>query len=250
MKVGMSQRRVRLFLLLAALVPLCARADLSTSAFESANKLYEEGKFAEAAVAYQGLVQSGQVSAPLYFNLGNAWFKSGQIGRAIAAYRQAEQITPRDPDLRANLQFARNQTPSPTLSPSRWQRWLGRLTLNEWTVMAAVALWLWLLLLAILQWRPMLKPMLRNYVLCLAVLVALLCACAAAALRETRFTRMAIVIAGEATIRYGPLTESPAAFTVHDGAELRVLDQKDEWLQVSAGPGRIGWLRRDQTLIP
>jgi len=237
-------------LLVIALFPLCSQAALSDAAFESANKLYEEGKFAEAAAAYQKLAQSGQVSAALCFNLGNAWFKSGQIGRAIAAYREAQRITPRDPDLRANLQFARNQTPSPTLSPSRWQRWLGRLTLNEWSLLATGAVWLWLLLLAFLQWRPALKPLLRGYVVTLAVLVALLFVCVAAALREARFTRTAIVIAGEATVRYGPLAESPAAFTVHDGAELRVLDQKDEWLQVNAGPGRVGWLRRDQTLLP
>ena len=250
MRFGILQRRVSLVLLLVAWLPFCSRADLSASAFESANKLYEEGKFAEAAAAYESLVQSRQVSAALYFNLGNAWFKSGQIGRAIAAYRQAEQITPRDPDLRANLQFARNQTPAPTLSPSRWQRWLGRLTLNEWTLLAAGAVWLWLGLLAILQWRPALRPLLRGYVVTLAVLVALLFVCVAAALREARFTRTAIVIADEATVRYGPLAESPAAFTVHDGAELRVLDQKEEWLQVNAGPGRVGWLRRDQTLLP
>jgi tetratricopeptide (TPR) repeat protein len=250
MRPGKPQRRVSLILLLVALLPFCSRADLAASAFESANKLYEEGKFTEAAAAYEGLVKSGQVSAALYFNLGNAWFKSGQIGRAIAAYRQAEQITPRDPDLRANLQFARNQTHGPTLSPSRWQRWLGRLTLNEWSVLAAVALWLWLLLLAILQWRPALRLVLRTYVILLAVLVALLCACATAALRETRFTHAAIVITPEVAVRYGPLAESPTAFTVHDGAELRVLDQKDEWLQVSAGPRRTGWLRRDQTIRP
>ena len=76
-----------------------------------------------------------------------------------------------------------------------------------------------------------------------------MCACVAATLRETRFTRTAIVITREAAVRYGPLAESPIAFTVHDGAELRVLDQKDEWLQVSAGPRRVGWLRRDQTLV-
>ncbi len=238
-----------LALLLVALFPARALGDLASSAFESANKLYEEGKFAEAAAGYEGLVKSGQVSAALYFNLGNAWFKSGQVGRAIAAYRQAELLNPRDPDLRANLQFARNQTPSPTLLPSRWQRWLGRLTLNEWTMLAAGALWLWLLVLAVLQLRPALRPGLRTYALLLAVLAVLLCVCAAAALRETRFTRTAIVIAREATVRYGPLAESPSAFTVRDGAELRVLDQKDEWLQVSAGPGRIGWLRRDQTLL-
>ena len=218
--------------------------------FDAANKLYEEGKFADAASAYEKLVQSGQVSAALYFNLGNAWFKSGQIGRAIAAYRQAQQIAPRDPDLRANLQFARNQTPSPTLPPSRWQRWMGRLTLNEWTVLAAGAVWLWLGLLAVLQWRPALRPILRTYVYSLAVLVVLLGACVIAALREARFVRTAVVVSHEATVRYGPLAESPTAFTVHDGAELRVLDQKDEWLQVSAGPRRIGWLRRDQAVLP
>jgi len=245
----MPLRGVSLVLLLVAWLPLSSHAAFSDSLFDAANKLYEEGKFAEAAAAYESLVQSRQVSAALYFNLGNAWFKSRQICRAIAAYRQAEQITPRDPDLRANLQFARNQTPAPTLSPSRWQRWLGRLTLNEWTVLAAVALWLYLLLLAILQWRPNLRLVLRTYVLALAVLAALLCACAAAALCGTQFTRAAIVFAPEATVHYGPLAESPAAFTVHDGAELRVLDQKDEWLQVTAGPRRTGWLRRDQTIL-
>ena len=89
----------------------------------------------------------------------------------------------------------------------------------------------------------------QGYVFSLAMLAGLLCACVAATLRETRFTRTAIIVTPEAVVRYGPLAESPTAFTVHDGAELRVLDQKDEWLQVSAGPRRVGWVRRDQTLV-
>ena len=236
-------------LVMIAFLPAQSSAAVSAAAFDSANKLYEEGKFADAAAAYEKLTQSGETSAALYFNLGNAFFKSGQIGRAVAAYRTAQQITPRDPDLRANLQFARNQAQRPTLSPDRWQRWLGRLTLNEWTLLAAVAVWLWLLLLAVLQWRPALRPALRTYVFSLAILAGFLCACVGATLRETRFTRTAIVITSEAVVRYGPLAESPTAFTVHDGAELRVLDQKDEWLQVNAGPNQVGWLRRDQALV-
>jgi len=238
-----------LALLAAILLPVPVRAALSSAGFELANKLYEEGKFNEAAASYEKLSQSGQTSAALCFNLGNALFKSGQIGRAIAAYRQAEQLTPRDPDLRANLQFARNQVQGPTLLPSRWQRWLGRLTLNEWTLLAAGALWLWLLLLAFLQWRPAHKPALRFYVLGLAIVTVLLAACAGAVLRQARFTRTAIVTAPDAVVRFGPLGESPAAFTAHDGAELQVLDTKDEWLQVSAGPRRSGWLRRDQAVV-
>ena len=248
---GCSVGSVAVLLAWVAVVsfPAQSPAAVSAASFDSANKLYEEGKFTDAASAYEKLAQSGETSAALYFNLGNAFFKSGQIGRAVAAYRTAQQLTPRDPDLRANLQFARNQAQRPTLSPGRWQRWLGRLTLNEWTLLAAGAVWLWLLLSAVLQWRPALRPTLRGYVFSLAMLAGLLCACVAATLRETRFTRTAIIVTPEAVVRYGPLAESPTAFTVHDGAELRVLDQKDEWLQVSAGPRRVGWVRRDQTLV-
>ena len=237
-------------LVLALLFPLLSRAEIPAAAFESANKLYEEGKYREAATAYASLLQSGETSAALYFNLGNAFFKSGQIGRAVAAYRLAGQITPRDPDVRANLQFARNQVQGPTLSISRWQRWLGRLTLNEWTVLAAGAVWVWLLVLAVLQWWPGLQPALKGYLPALAIVVLALCVLAAGAFYQARRARMAIVIAGEAVVHFGPLPISPTAFTAHDGAELRVLDRKDEWLEVSAGPRETGWLRRDQVLLP
>jgi tetratricopeptide (TPR) repeat protein len=240
---------IPLTLLFLALSSLTSQAALSAAAFDSANKLYEEGKYSEAASAYETLVHSGQCSAALFFNLGNAFFKSGQIGRAIAAYRQAQQLMPRDPDLRANLQFARNQTQGPSLSPGRWERWLGRLTLNEWTVLAAAAVWLWLILLAVLQWRPALRPGLRAYGISLGVLAGLLCACAAASLRQTRYKPIAIVTAHDTSVRYTPLPEAATSFTVQDGAELRIVDQKDDWLQVNAGPRRTGWLRRDQVLI-
>src|SRR5437016_6228026 len=80
---------------LAALL-FCAwtltRAGDVALAFEQANRLYEEEKFTEAAAAYQSMIGNGRVSSALYFNLGNALFKSGQIGRAIANYRLAEQL--------------------------------------------------------------------------------------------------------------------------------------------------------------
>ncbi len=82
-------------LLLPLLWPLCSQAELSASAFDAANRLYDQGKFSEAAFAYENLLRTGQASSAVYFNLGNAFFKSGQIGHAIFAYRQAGQSTPR-----------------------------------------------------------------------------------------------------------------------------------------------------------
>ena len=109
MKLSSSSRNLSsialalLVQLIVVCLPLHSRAELSATAFDSANKLYEQGKFSDAAAAYEKLLHSGQASTALYFNLGNAYFKAGQIGRAIAAYDQAEQFTPRDPDLGATM---------------------------------------------------------------------------------------------------------------------------------------------------
>jgi len=219
------------------------------ASFDDANKLYYEGKFSEAASVYEKLAQTSPPSPALYFNLGNALFKGGQIGRAISAYHQGERLNPRDPDLRANLQFARNQTQGPTLTPRPWQRSLAKLTLNEWTMIASSSVWLWFLLVAAGQWRPSWNRNLRGFLIGWSVVAAVFCACLAAAFHEARSIQSAVVIAPEAIVRHGPLDESMNAFTLHDGAEVRVLDRKDDWLLVTTDPRRIGWLRRNQVLL-
>jgi len=238
-----------LVVFLLFLFSLTVHAENASSAFDAANKLYEQGKFAEAAASYEKLIQSGQPSAAVLFNLGNAFLKSGQLGRAVAAYRKAAQITPRDPDLRANLEFARNQVQGPTVVANRGQQFLSKLTVNEWTLLASGAIWGWLLLLCAIQLRPALRLTLRGCVIGFALAMVVLGSCLGSALYENSLYQTAVVVMRDAPIHNGPLEESQNAFVAHDGAELRILDHKDEWLQVSAGPGRIGWLRRDQALV-
>ena len=223
-------------------------ADTSTE-FNAANKLYAEGKFAEAATTYGKILQSGAVSPALYFNYGNAEFKSGNFGRAIAAYRQAAQLTPRDAEVRANLEFARNQVQGPMLGESRWKNWLGMLTLNEWTGLAVVALWLTFALLAATQIRPALKTALGGFTRGAVAVAILSCACLGVNAIIHFSKQTAVVVAQDATARSGPFDEAQSAFTAHDGAELAVLDRKNGWLQVTDGSGRIGWLQRRQVEI-
>ena len=237
------------FLLLLTLFARRIDAQTPSSGFDAANNLYAEGKFAEAAAGYQKLLQTGKESEALYFNLGNALFKAGKIGQAISAYQQAERIAPRDPDVRANLQFARNQVQGPTLVPDRLERWLGELSLNEWTWIAAGAVWAFLLLLTVLQWRPALKPALKSYSSWLGALTVVLCVCVATVFYSARFNSRAIVVVQETVARQAPIEESQSAFSLHDGAELQVLDRKDKWLQIKADPRRIGWVRRETVLV-
>lgn len=236
-----------LVLLLISILHL--HAGDSSAAFDVANRLYAQNKFPEATAAYEQLIAAGSVSPALYFNLGNANFKSGQIGRAIAAYRRAEILTPRDPDVRANLQFARAQVPGPTLRANLLQRALATLTLNEWAGLGAVALWITFGLLAWRQIRPPSATALRNWTLLAGAVALALCSAVALAFLQNPGRDSVIVSARETTVRNGPFDESPGAFTANDGAELRLLDRKDDWLQVTDGTRRIGWLKRDAVIF-
>jgi len=239
------------WLFLVALVMAdTAQADDLNTAFAQANKLYDESKFVEAAGAYQKLIDTGQVSAALYFNLGNAWFKSGQTGRAIAAYRRAAELTPRDPDLQANLQFARRVANGGTPPKSAfWRRWLTTLTLDEWSWLAAGAGWLWLILLTAGQWRTGLRKALARFTTAAAIGFAVLLICVTAAFANPAQTTSAVVIVPSAIVRYGPLTESPRFYQLRDGAEVRVVDQDRDWLQVIDSARRKGWLQREQVQV-
>ena len=226
-----------------------AVASDASTAFDAANKLYEAGKFTEAAGAYEQLIQSGHVSDTLYFNLGNACYKAGNNGLAIAAYRRAAQMSPRDPSVRFNLQFVRHKVNgNDTVADPWWHRALHALGLNEWTVLTALGLWLWFLLLALAQWRPSLKTTLQKYLLACGLVTVFLAIFLGARAQDYYFDQPAIVTAREAVVRKGPLADSQSAFAVQDGMELAVLDQKGDWLEVSDAHGRSGWLKRTEVL--
>lgn len=245
-----SVRTVSVWIFFFAFVALNVSARDFSADFDSANKLYEEGRYSDSVSAYDKLLASGNVSEAVYFNRGNAEFKLGQMGRAIASYREAQRLAPRDHELRANLQLARVRARGGAPYHSDHLRdFLGSLTLNEWTILTAIAFWSFFILLALCQWKLELKKPLKNYLLSAGTATVLLGLCFGLALYLDYLTPSAIVITGEADVRNGPLDESAGVYKVRDGVELQVLDQKDNWLQVEDPAMRVGWLRQDQALI-
>ena len=217
--------------------------------FSAANELYAKGKFAEAAAIYENILQTGGQSPALLFNDGNAEFKAGHLGKAIAAYRRAELLAPRDAELRANLAFVRNQVQGATVRESRWQDWIGTLTLNEGTLLTMGVFWLMFALLAARQIRPALAPKLRTAKR-LAVALTIFSGAVLALQAADHFnSSVAVVTDAEATARSGPFIDAQDAFTARDGVELRVLDRHDNWVQVANGAGKIGWLSKKQVEV-
>ena len=216
--------------------------------FERANKLYEQGHFTEAAAAYGNLTKAGAQSSAVWFNLGNAAYKSGQIGSSLFAYRMAERQSPRDTALRANLQFVREKAYSGERARVPFWTSVVRLaTIDEWALLSTGFLWAFFGVLIFGQVKGRRFPMTIVAMFCLFAISAL---GVGLALRD-RTSPQAIVVAREATVRRGPYEESPSVFELRDGAELKIVSLKNDWVEIRDLEKRTGWIRRDTlTLFP
>ncbi len=222
--------------------------DDATTRFDAANLLYEKGQFEPAALAYEALLAEGVRSAPLLFNAGNAWFKAGKRGRAVAFWLQAEALEPRNDRIQINLEFVRKEINGGIMANPRWPAPLKQLTLDEWAGAGLLAGWLCFGSLALMAWKPSLRGGLRVPAvlggLALIGTVTLL----VITNRDRAHTVVAVVVAEEAVVRFGPLPVSQSAFVARDGTEFLVLDRKDEWLRVTDVQGRDGWLLSSQVM--
>ena len=221
-----------------------------TSFFE-ANTQYKTGHYDEAIAGYEAVRAAGLESGALYYNLGNAYFKAGKVGRAVLSWERARQLLPRDPDVAANLRFARRQivggeAVSPP-EPALWLRlvaplafWASTRELGMATALAYCAL----LLLATLR---LLVPG-RRQVLGRCAIVAGLVALAGATALGVRagwdaLRPLAVVVDGaEVPVRFEPSESGTVHFTLPAGAVVELLDARPGWEHVMRADGRRGWV--------
>ncbi len=204
--------------------------------FQAANRLYDAGQFAEAAAAYERIEPK---TAHVYFNLGNALFRQEKFGLAILNYERARQLAPRDPDILANLRFARSrlglEERSNLLAAALESR-----TLGEWSRYELIALWLTLLAVAgAIWWRRA-----RSVMILIAVVAGLTTVATGGALvARERAAPKAIVIAGKAEARFAPAADATVHFSLPEGAKVAVLEDRGGWSFVERADGQQGWVQ-------
>ncbi len=212
-----------------------------------ANELYEAGQYAEAAAAYQAMVDAGADDGELYYNLGNAYYKSGDLGRAILNYRRAQLMLPRDSDVEANLELARDQTidrlesGGDSFVDTIRHLVVGWTTLNE---AAAITLGIWALLcmlvVAAILW-PRGRRGIRYAIIVTVVLLLVGIISLGIRLSESHDDE-AVVVAESVDVNSGPSDDYLTKFTLHSGAEIRVLEQRNKWARITLPGDLQGWM--------
>src|SRR5437667_12828215 len=107
--------------------------------FEKANQEFAQGHFKEAISSYEALIRDGQWSANIFYDLGNAYFRTGDFGRAILNYERALALDRHHPEATANLQIARDEAHALELQPSWPERHLQFANVNQYCIAAAIA---------------------------------------------------------------------------------------------------------------
>ena len=241
---------------LAALVLTAALAAVAHAAapegaatiFFRGNALYGEERYADAITEYEKVLATGQESGNLYFNLGNAYLRTGDVGRAVLAYERARRLIPGDPDLRANLAFARTLSGDPDERPL-WVRALfplaDRLTASALLADASALFAVTMFLLAAthlfagVRWA-------RTAAAVAGVGLVVLLASGLYRLATLEVPAHAVVVAKQpATVRFEPSPNGTSHFEARPGAVLRLLGEREGWAQVARADGRRGWIQRD-----
>lgn len=243
-------RHIPLFtvlLLALAMWPATLRAESpgDIEAVAATNSLYESGRFLEAALVYEQLIDQGFESGALYYNLGNAYFKQGDLGRAILSYRRAERLYPRDADIRANLEIARAQRIDVFDAGASATGPASRLTLDE---LAQITLVVWIalaVLVVVLLFAK--RRTVRKGAAYASVVVGLALLLSAAAMGERWYSegvdRELVVVAEIVDVVSGPGTTYAQEFTLHGGAEARLLEQRGSWTRLELPGGELqGWV--------
>ncbi len=232
-----------------------ARADESVERFERANADFEVGRFKEAAAAYEELLDEQGPRVAVLQNLGSAYFRSGDMGRAILAFERALLLKPGDPDLKANLKLVRDEAAVfPPLPAEGWRGWLERPSRKFWSGLALssalllpAAAGLWLGLRS--RWRGAAAVSIFASVAGLAVLGLSLYALQWRKGEDAR----GIVVGDPAKVRISPFEKAEERGSLAGGREVRLGREANGYFWVSVDGGATeGWVaaKEVERLIP
>jgi tetratricopeptide (TPR) repeat protein len=212
-----------------------ANAATSEDMFATANTEFKAGYFKAAITDYGAVVQSGEWSANLFYDLGNAYFRDSDFGRAILNYERALQLDRNHPEADANLRIARDQTHALELAPAPLEKYLNFASAKSFTILAATLFW-GTIILSILR---------RRKVLWMTIGLLLTAGCGLAAYKLENGTRgqgVAVVVADNAEARVATADSAKSVLALPPGSEVVILQERGDWSYAALPNEQRGWI--------
>ena len=225
--------------------------------FDMANTAYADGNYEQAIELYTEILENGQTSAALHYNLGNAHYKLNHIAPSIYHYEKALQLDPTDEDIRNNLGFAQNMAiDSIEETPVEGFQRLFDTTTSAfgstgwaWVAIFCMLLFVVFILVYYFSRRTVIKRILfvsGSFFFLLAIASAIIAFMKQDILQENSF---AIIFSEEIEVKSEPNLRSEEVFQLHEGAKVRVTEEYQDWIEIELPNGSQGWVQQTEVKI-
>lgn len=245
----MQLKKISVFILLFSIIFPASSQDIK-SIIAKGNQLYSAGNYEEAINKWEELTESGYEAAPVYYNLGNAYFKSNKIAPAILNFERAKLLAPHDKDINYNLELAHTYVVDkidelPEVFYLIWYKNIVQLfSSNTWAILALIALVVFLVLFSIYLYAKgysVKKTMFWLSALFLFIWFgAFAFSCSGRKLVTDH--NKAIVFSPSVTVKSSPDESGTGLFVIHEGTKVTVVDELNEWTEIILSSGTKGWL--------
>jgi len=246
-------RHIALWLFLTMNLSVFA-ADLEADTLISrANQAYNQGLYDSAITLYTTVLDEGLESNELYYNMGNAYFKSNKLPSAILYYEKAKKLSPNDEDVNFNLSIANSMIVDkiekvPELFYKQWWNYFYN-AFNEdmWTILSIIS---WLILLVLIGVFILTKSRSIKKVSFYLGLLFILISVATFGLSSQKYyytkeNKEAIIFTPTITAKSSPTLSAVDLFVIHEGTKVRIVDEVQGWAKIKIRNGSIGWLPVD-----
>ena len=241
-----------IIVLFVLLISTFVKAEVNAS-FESANKLYSDGKYEEAINEYEAILANNELHTDIYFNLGNAYYKIDNIPAAILNYEKALKLKPDNEDAIYNLAMANKKTVDkierlPELFiGSTWRNLVTSRTVNGWASYCVGLLFLALIFLVGYLWMstPLIKRV--NFYAGVFFFLASLFGWLMASQHQSIINESAeaIIFASTITVQSEPNENAEKLFTLHEGTKVNLLEESNSWSKIKLPNGNVGWIQSE-----
>jgi tetratricopeptide (TPR) repeat protein len=217
---------------------------------KKANDLYVKGQFEEAIKLYESIAQEGYEGTSLFYNLGNAYYRTGKIGYAILYYEKAVKLSPDDEDVQHNLQLAKLnlkdkiETLPPFFLFRIWESVLSSLSSEGWTILSYI---LFLIILFTLGFYFFAKNIAQQRIAFYSFVISIVLFLTSVGLLIVKLNqesnlKYGIVLETSLTAKSSPDPQGKDAFIVHEGLKVRIEDKVDKWVKIRLDDGQVGWV--------
>jgi tetratricopeptide (TPR) repeat protein len=210
--------------------------------FAKANTDYAAGHFPDAIAGYESLVKDRQWNRSLFYDLGNAYFRTGDPGRAILNYERALALDPAQPEARANLQLVRDQARALELAGGWAEPYLAYFTRDQYAWLAAAAFWGAVVILCGLYFSGR-RPVVWIFALLLLGTISAGAALAVYELETGSAGRdLAIVTGRNIQARLATAESAGTVLLLPPGSEIQILSTRGNWLYAALPNELRGWI--------